>query len=312
MSFDKLKQNRAAAISKLVNAAEKAGGTKTYGDDRLWAPTVDKTGNGYAIIRFLPAKEGEDLPWVRYWDHGFKGPTGRWYIENSLTSIGQTDPVSELNSVLWNSGNEKDKEVARDRKRRLHYVSNVLVISDPANPANEGKVFIFKYGKKIFDKINDLMQPQFQDETPVNPFDFWGGANFRLKIRNFEGYRNYDKSEFDRPSELFDGDDKRLEEIYGQLHSLSDFIDPKNYKSYAELKKKLIEVLGEEAVNGSASVAHTAVAEVNVGRTVEASSVPAASSSYDQEGDDSPFQSSSDDTAEGDDDISYFAKLARS
>jgi hypothetical protein len=309
MSFDKLKQNRSAAISKLVNAAEKAGGTKTYGDDRLWAPAVDKTGNGYAIIRFLPAKEGEDLPWVRYWDHGFKGPTGRWYIENSLTSIGQNDPVSELNSVLWNSGNEKDKEVARDRKRRLHYVSNILVISDPANPANEGKVFIYKFGKKIFDKINDLMQPQFQDETPVNPFDFWGGANFRLKIRNFEGYRNYDKSEFDKPSELFDGDDKRLEEVYGQLHSLSDFSDPKNYKSYTELKKKLIEVLGEEAVNGSASTAHTAVAEVNVGRAVEAQAAPAAGSSYDDVNDDAPFQADS--SGGEDDDISYFAKLAR-
>jgi hypothetical protein len=312
MSFDKLKQNRAAAISKLVNAAEKTGGTKTYGDDRLWAPTVDKTGNGYAIIRYLPAKEGEDLPWVRYWDHGFKGPTGRWYIENSLTSIGQTDPVSELNSVLWNSGNEKDKEVARDRKRRLHYVSNILVVSDPANPANEGKVFIFKYGKKIFDKINDLMQPQFQDETPVNPFDFWGGANFRLKIRNFEGYRNYDKSEFDKSTELFGGDDARLEEIYGQLYSLSDFVDPKSYKSYTELKKKLIEVLGEEAVNGSASTAHTAVAEVNVGRAVEAQAAPAAGSSYDDVNDDIPFTSDGGTSSEGDDDdISYFAKLAR-
>jgi hypothetical protein len=311
MSFEKLKQNRTAAISKLVNAAEKAGGTKTYGDDRLWSPTVDKTGNGYAIIRFLPAKEGEDLPWVRYWDHGFKGPSGRWYIENSLTSIGQTDPVSELNSVLWNSGNEKDKEVARDRKRRLHYVSNILVISDPANPANEGKVFIYKYGKKIFDKINDLMQPQFQDETPVNPFDFWGGANFRLKIRNFEGYRNYDKSEFDKPTELFDGNDARLEEIYGQLHSLSDFVDPKNYKSYTELKKKLIDVLGEEVVNGSASVAYTPVAEVNVGRSAEAQSAPAASSSYDDANDDIPFTSDSGSTDGDDDDISYFARLAR-
>ena len=311
MSFDKLKQNRAAAISKLVNAAEKTGGTKTYGDDRLWAPTVDKTGNGYAIIRFLPAKEGEDLPWVRYWDHGFKGPSGRWYIENSLTSIGQTDPVSELNSVLWNSGNEKDKEVARDRKRRLHYVSNILVVSDPANPSNEGKVFIFKFGKKIFDKINDLMQPQFQDETPVNPFDFWGGANFRLKIRNFEGYRNYDKSEFDKPTELFDGNDARLEEIYGQLHSLSDFVDPKNYKSYTELKKKLIEVLGEEAVNGSASVAYAPVAEVNVGRAVEAQSTPATGSSYEEVNDDIPFTSDNGSTDGDDDDISYFAKLAR-
>lgn len=312
MSFNKLKQNREAAISKLVNAAEKASGAKAYGDDRMWSPAVDKTGNGYAIIRFLPSKDGEDLPWVRYWDHGFKGPTGRWYIENSLTSIGQTDPVGELNSVLWNSGNEKDKEVARERKRRLHYVSNILVISDPANPENEGKVFLYKYGKKIFDKINDLMQPQFQDETPINPFDFWGGANFRLKIRNFEGYRNYDKSEFDKPSELFDGDDTRLEEVYNKLHSLSDFTDPANYKSYAELKKKLIEVLGEEAVNGSSSVSAAPVAEMNVGRSVEPAAAATVSSAYEDDDDDSDVNmSSSDSSGDDDDDLSYFAKLAR-
>lgn len=313
MSFNKLKQNREAAINKLVNAAEKAGGAKTYGDDRLWAPTVDKSGNGYAIIRFLPAKEGEDLPWVRYWDHGFKGPTGRWYIESSLTSIGQPDPVSELNSVLWNSGNDKDKEIARDRKRRLHYVSNILVISDPANPANEGKVFLFKYGKKIFDKINDLMQPQFQDETPVNPFDFWGGANFRLKIRNFEGFRNYDKSEFDKPSELFDGDDARLEEVYGQLYSLSDFTNPDNYKSYADLKRKLIEVLGEEAVNGSSSVSNAAVSEVNVGRTVDAPSSSARASAYEESdpSDAIPEFNGGTDSSDDDSDLSYFAQLAR-
>lgn len=313
MSFNTLKKNREAAISKLANAAEKAGGSKTYGDDRLWSPTVDKSGNGYAIIRFLPAKEGEDLPWVRFWDHGFKGPTGRWYIERSLTSIGQPDPASELNSVLWNSGIDKDKEIARERKRRLHYVSNILVISDPGNPANEGKVFLFKYGKKIFDKINDLMQPQFQDETPVNPFDFWGGANFRLKIRNFEGYRNYDKSEFDKPSQLFDGDDERLEEVYNQLYSLSEYTDPANYKSYADLKRKLIEVLGEEAVNGSASMSSAPVSEVNVGRTASAVSTPARGSSYDSEDealDAPPFETST--TSESDDsDLSYFAQLAR-
>jgi hypothetical protein len=257
MSFNTLKKNRQSAIDKLVKAAEAAGGaTKSYGDDRLWNPTVDKSGNGYAVIRFLPQREGEDLPWVKYWDHGFKGPTGRWYIENSLTSIGKEDPLAECNARLWNSGNEKDKETVRLRKRRLHYVSNILVISDPGNPDNEGRVMLFKYGKKIFDKIMDLMQPQFQDETPVNPFDFWEGANFKLKIRNVEGYRNYDKSEFDKPSALFDGDDDRLKEIYDSLHSVSEFIDPKNYKSYDELKRKLIEVLGEEEVNGSRSMIH--------------------------------------------------------
>ena len=186
MSYTNMKSNSSDAISKLFAAAEKAGGgteKKSYGDDREWKPTVDKAGNGYAVLRFLPATEGQDVPWVRYWDHGFKGPTGRWYIENSLTSIGKDDPVSEMNSQLWNSGRDEDKETARARKRRLHYVSNVYVVSDPSNPENEGKVFLYKYGKKIFDKIMDVMQPQFQDEKPVNPFDFWGGADFKLKIR---------------------------------------------------------------------------------------------------------------------------------
>ena len=183
MSFANLKQNR-DQISKLIQAADQAGGgeKKSYADDRIWKPTVDKAGNGYAILRFLPAAEGQELPWVRYWDHGFKGPTGLWYIENSLTSIGQPDPVGELNSRLWNSGIESDKDRARDQKRRLHYVVNMLVLQDPSNPANEGKVFLYKFGKKIFDKIMDSMQPEFADESPVNPFDFWEGADFKLKI----------------------------------------------------------------------------------------------------------------------------------
>ena len=254
MSFANLKSNR-DQISKLIQAAEATGGStdkKSYQDDRIWKPTVDKAGNGYAILRFLPATEGAELPWVRYWDHGFKGPTGLWYIENSLTSIGQTDPVGELNSRLWNSGIEADKETARAQKRRLHYVANVLVVQDPSNPVNEGKVMLFKFGKKIFDKIMDVMQPEFADETPVNPFDFWEGADFKLKIRNVEGYRNYDKSEFSSSSALHDGDDARLEAVYNQLHDLSEFTDPKNYKTYDELKAKLARVLGEEAVGGGA------------------------------------------------------------
>src|SRR6056300_878475 len=245
MTFENLKRNR-DQIQKLVQAAESTGGgteKKSYTDDRIWKPTVDKAGNGYAVLRFLPAAEGQELPWVRYWDHGFKGPTGQWYIENSLTSIGQTDPVGELNSRLWNSGIESDKEVARAQKRRLHYVANVYVVSDPGNPDNEGKVFLFKFGKKIFDKIMDVMQPSFQDEEPVNPFDFWEGADFKLKIRNVEGYRNYDKSEFSAPSALSD-DESKLEAIYEKQYQLQEFLDPKNYKSYAELKAKLMRVLG--------------------------------------------------------------------
>ncbi len=246
-----MKRNR-DQISKLVQAAESVGGgeKKNYDDDRVWKPTVDKAGNGYAVLRFLPAKEGEDLPWVRYWDHGFKGPTGQWYIENSLTSIGQPDPVGELNSRLWNSGVEADKEKARSQKRRLHYVVNALVVQDPSAPHNEGRVVLYKFGKKIFDKIMDVMQPQFADEQPVNPFDFWEGADFKLKIRQVEGYRNYDKSEFASPSAMSD-DEARLEGVYNQLHSLSEFTEPKNYKSYDELKAKLSRVLGEDAGFGS-------------------------------------------------------------
>ena len=249
MSFANLKRNR-NNISDLVAAATAGDApkeSKSYADERQWKPTVDKAGNGYAVIRFLPAPEGNELPWVRYWDHGFKGPTGQWYIEKSLTSLGQQDPVSEYNSVLWNSGRDEDKETARKQKRRLHYVSNILVESDPANPQNEGKVFLFTYGKKIHDKIMDVMQPQFADEEPVNPFDFWEGASFKLKIRNVEGYRNYDKSEFASPAPLMSGDDDELEQTYEGLYDLNEFTDPANYKTYDELKARLSLVLGEAA-----------------------------------------------------------------
>jgi len=298
MSFENLKRNR-DQISKLVQAAEAAGGSapaekKNYGDDRIWKPTVDKAGNGYAVLRFLPATEGVELPWVRYWDHGFKGPTGQWYIENSLTSIGQADPVGELNSRLWNSGIEADKETARRQKRRLHYVANVLVVSDPGNPSNEGKVMLYKFGKKIFEKIMDAMQPDFADEKPVNPFDMWEGADFKLKIRNVEGYRNYDKSEFTTPSALYDGDDSRLEDLYSQLHNLGEFTDPKNYKSYDELKAKLMRVLGEEASAGAPTMAQ----EVQMNEPATYEVVPPIT------------KEEVADTSEDDDTMSYFAKLA--
>lgn len=252
MSFANLKRNRNTSIEKLVQAAQSTGGGEkgSYKDERMWKPTVDKMGNGYAVVRFLPAAEGQDLPWVRYWDHGFKGPTGKWYIERSLTTIGQDDPVGKLNSKLWNM-NEDDKsperKQARDQKRRLHYVANVLVVSDPANPDNEGKVFMYQFGKKIFDKIMDAMQPKFPDETPINPFDMWQGADFVLKIRQVDGYPNYDKSEFKTPAPLFGGDEDRLETLYNQQHDTSEWVDPKNFKSYDELKSRLALVLGESA-----------------------------------------------------------------
>ncbi len=298
MSFANLKSARGSSIDKLVKAAEAVSTTKaetkSYDDDRFWKPTRDKAGNGYAVVRFLPAKEGEDLPWVRYWDHGFKGPTGLWYIENSLTSIGQDDPVSEANSVLWNSGRDEDKATARERKRRLHYVSNVLVVSDPANPENEGKVFLYKFGKKIFDKIMDVMQPQFADEDPVNPYDFWEGADFKIKIRKVEGWVNYDKSEFAGQTALFNGEEDRLEEVYNKLYSLQDFIDPKNYKSYDELKAKLNKVLGVDAGHAAVEAPMTEAPVVEQPVMAEADSAPFAA-----------------DDGEEEDTLSYFDRLAQ-
>ena len=294
MSFANLKSSRGSSIDQLVKAAEAVSTkteTKSYADDRFWKPTQDKAGNGYAVIRFLPAKEGEDLPWVRYWDHGFKGPTGLWYIENSLTSIGQPDPVSESNGLLWNSGREEDKQTARDRKRRLHYVSNIMVVSDSANPEAEGKVFLYKFGKKIFDKIMDQMQPQFADEEPVNPFDFWEGADFKIKIRKVEGWTNYDKSEFAAPAAVAGGDEEALEGIYNKLYSLSEFTNPEHYKTYAELKAKLNRVLG-----------------VDAGATMAPEDMQYAPAPSEKVAEPEPVA-----TAEGneDDTLSYFAKLAQ-
>jgi len=292
MSFETLKRNRGSNISKIIKAAEatNSGETKSYVDDRVWKPTVDKAGNGYAVVRFLPGTE-DSLPFVRYWDHGFKGPTGQWYIENSLTSISQPDPVGELNSRLWNSGIESDKDRARTQKRRLHYVTNIYVVSDPSAPQNEGKVFLYKFGKKIFDKIFDQMNPAFADETPIDPFDMWEGADFKLKIRNVEGYRNYDKSEFASAAALLNADEAQLEEVYGKLHDLSEFTNPKNYKSYDDLKSKLMRVLGEQSNAG----AYTMKEEIKLNNPMPAVEPVTAE----------------DMSSEDEDTLSYFSKLAK-
>jgi len=244
MSFADMKKQRKSNLSSLIKESEKISNPNTFGeaDDRYWRPELDKSGNGYSIVRFLPAPDGEDLPWARMWNHGFQGPGG-WYIENSLTTQGKKDPVSEHNAKLWNSGIEANKEIARKQKRRLNYTSNVYVIKDPANPENEGQVKLYRYGKKIFDKINDLMNPEFEDETPVNPFDLWEGANFKMKIRKVEGFSNYDKSEFDTPSALLEDDDK-MEEIWKTEHSLKEIVSDDKFKPFEELKEKLDRVLG--------------------------------------------------------------------
>jgi hypothetical protein len=244
MDFDTLKKNRSNSLNKLNSQLEKIQ-SKSYSDPnegKMWKPTRDKAGNGFAVIRFLPAPAGEDFPFVRIWDHGFQGPTGLWYIENSLTTLDRDDPVSEYNSKLWNSGVEDDKAEARKMKRRLKYVSNVLVVSDPSNPQNEGKVFMYQYGAKIFAKLQELLNPQFEDETAADPFNMWEGANFRLKIQKVAGYPNYDKSTFDAPSAISD-DDSELERIFNEEHSLQELVNPKNFKSYDELKTKFYRVL---------------------------------------------------------------------
>ena len=247
MSFKDLKKQSSlgSLTQKLVKEVEKMNNTTGGGaDERLWKPEVDKTGNGFAVIRFLPAPESEDIPWAKMYSHAFQGPGG-WYIENSLTTTGGKDPVSEHNRELWNSGNESDKDVVRKQKRKLSYYSNIYVVKDPTNPQNEGKVFLFKFGKKIFDKIMEAMQPEFEDETPINPFDFWQGANFKLKIVKKDGYWNYDKSEFDVVSPLLEDDDA-LEALWKKQYSLAAVTAADQFKSYDDLQKRLKYVLGQK------------------------------------------------------------------
>ena len=251
MSLATLKKS--SSLDKLLGAVQAENAPqekKSYVDERLWKPQMDKTGNGYAVLRFLPAVEGEDLPWAKVWNHAFQGPTGQWYIENSLTTLGQNDPVSEMNSAYWNSGVESDKEIARKQKRKLQYFANILVIKDSANPQNEGKVMLYRFGKKIFDKCMEAMQPAFEDEKPVNPFDFWEGADFKLKIRKVDGYWNYDKSEFDAPSPIFKNDDE-IEAVWKKQYPLAEFSAESNFKSYDELKKRLDTVLAGTTTVGN-------------------------------------------------------------
>ena len=310
MSFSDLKKKSSlgSLTNKLVKEVEKM--TNTGGvDDRLWKPQLDKTGNGYAVIRFLPAPDGEDLPWAKLYSHAFQGPGG-WFIENSLTTLGQKDPVSEYNSQLWNSGLESDKDVARKQKRKLSYYSNIYVVKDPVNPDNEGKVFLFKFGKKIFDKITAAMQPEFEDEEPINPFDFWAGANFKLKIKKVAGYWNYDSSEFARPQALLDDDDA-MEAIWKKQYSLEALVAPDQFKSYDELKTRLDYVLG---IKGTPKFQdqETVEEEEQFRRENRGEVAPAPSFKTDDGGFNDPdiTLSSSSSSDEEDDTLSYFQRLA--
>jgi len=299
MSFASLKKS---SYTDLLSKAESLNKTEVRGaDERLWKPEVDKAGNGYAVIRFLPAPDGEDLPWAQVWSHAFQGPGG-WYIENSLTTLGKKDPVSELNRTLWNSGQDSDKEIARKQKRKLSYYSNIYVVQDPANPQNEGRVFLYKFGKKIFDKLTEAMQPAFADETPINPFDFWKGADFKVKIRKVEGYWNYDKSEFAEPSTLKGFDDAELETLWSQQYSLTDFTAPDKFKTFEELETRLQTVLSTQPTR---RVPDSELEDESEGkyREVKGATEIAASAAP-------SFKSASAPATEEDDALSYFAKLA--
>ena len=302
MDFESLKQSQSNfdAITKALEtklAPEDQANKNKYQDDRLWKPELDKTGNGYAVIRFLPASNGEDMPWQRVWSHAFQDKGG-WYIENSLTTLNQKDPVSEENTRLWNTGLDSDKEIARKRKRKLSYYANIYVVSDPKRPENEGKVFLYKFGKKIFDKITEAMQPAFEDEKPINPFDFWKGANFKLKIRKVDGYWNYDKSEFEGVSQVKESDDD-IKAIWEKQYPLKPFVDPSNFKTYDELKEKLNRVL-----TGTQSTVTADQVDLppQAAPTVKSEDSPAMSSTVNM-----PSSELDDDE---DDTLSYFSKLA--
>jgi hypothetical protein len=304
MSFSDLKkQSKLGSLTaKLVKEVEKMNNNTSSGDERVWKLECDKSGNGYAVIRFLPAPNGEDLPFVKLYSHAFQG-SGGWYIENSLTTLNQKDPVSELNSELWNNGTDAGKEIARKQKRKLTYVSNIYVVKDPANPDNEGKVFLYKFGKKIFDKITAAMQPEFEDETPIDPFDFWQGANFKLKAKNVAGYRNYDSSEFAAQGALLDDDDA-MEAIWKKQYSLAELVAPDQFKSYDELKKRLDYVLGNKTarrqdpeVADEEETSRGSVRDLDEDLRTELKNLTPtrSTSSYDDDDDDT---------------MSYFAKLA--
>ena len=291
MSFANLKKQSSlgSLTQKLVKEVEKMNSGSGNQDERLWKPEMDKTGNGYAVIRFLPAPDSEDLPWVKMYSHGFQGPGG-WYIENSLTTLGGKDPVSEHNRELWNSGNEDDKTTVRKQKRKLSYYANIYVVKDPANPASEGKVYLYKFGAKIFDKIMAAMQPEFEDESPINPFDFWQGADFKLKIRKVDGYWNYDKSEFEPVSKLKPADEE-IDKIWKSQYALKPFIDPSNFKAYEELKEKL-----NKTLTGQRST-----------ESVEDIDLPPVSNDIPTSSNNSVEKVES---SNGSDDLSYFSKLA--
>jgi hypothetical protein len=302
MDIQTLRKMRNQDFSKIAGEFDKisnpqSGEKKSYDDDRFWRLAGDKAGNGTATIRFLPRVEGDELPWVRMFSHGFQGPTGKWYIENSLTTLGENDPVGELNTQLWNSGSDANKEIARKQKRRLSFIANVLIISDPAHPENNGQVKLFKFGKKIFDKIMDKARPTFEDEKPVNVFDLWEGANFKLRMRKKDGYANYDESVFSDPIPAAESDEDLVRIVNGQT-KLTEFVDRKNFKSYDELKSKLDAVLSGDSFVGKSAAQMAEQEDRPVAQAPTFTSKPAPKMPEINDGDDE------------EDVMSYFKKIA--
>lgn len=312
MSFADFKKNRNKNVQEVINSLNQDDSEGKSGDDRFWKPQVDKAGNGFAVIRFLPPSEGESKPFVHLFDHGFEGPNGKWYIEKSLTTHGRghADPVSEANSALWNQNKDNecpDKQIARNRKRRLNYYANIMVIRDPANPENEGKVFLYRFGVKVYEKINAKLKPEYEGEKPLIVYDMWDGADFKLKIKKKGGFWNYDDSEFDAPSPLLGGDDEKLEAVWKSQHSLADLVSDDKFKSYDELKKRLIEVLGPDEK-----------AFKLLGWTQGQIDTPEAASAPEPEATPEPAIPSAESLAEDDtppfdtdDDMDYFSKMAQ-
>ena len=298
MSFSSLKKNKASVFSQLQKQLEKSQQVGTV-DERFWKLSTDKAGNGFAIIRFLPACEGEDMPFVKLYSHAFQGPGG-WYIENSLTTLGQKDPLGEYNRELWNSGDESLKEQVRKQKRKLQYYSNIYVVKDPSNPENEGKVFLFRYGKKIYDKIMEAVNgDELEGRAGYNPFDFWAGANFKLRAKKVAGYPNYDSSEFESPGTLEDLDDAQLESIWKREFALQSIVAPDQFKSFDQLQERLNSVLNLKKPE-----------VLTQKQKAEPEEVVAATPVFNKKEDDSASQSSM--VEEDDDVLDYFQKLADS
>lgn len=255
-TFSQLKKNSGSKnnLERLTKYAEELGGNKKrQADERFWYPAVDKAGNGSALIRFLPTPDGGQHEFVRLFTHGFQEK--RWFIENCPTTIGGKCPVCEHNSELWNTGVEAHKALVRGsgnkagRKRQLSYIANIYVIKDPANPENEGKVFLFRYGKKIHDMIQFAMKPPadgIEEIDPIDPYDLWEGANFKMVIRNVDGRRNYDKSGFLASTPLMK-DDAKLEEIWKSEYDIEEFVSKGSFKDYNTLMTQFNAALGAVA-----------------------------------------------------------------